>query len=107
MTQNIFIIAILISAIFGSASAFHYKHKLEEIRMKNHINDKNTIQLVRTISALAEDIRIATYPGECDILTKEIIGEECDLGNYMEWAGPKLENKTATLLNQLSALNKE
>ena len=75
--------------------------------MQNHINDKNTIQLVRSISALAEDIRIASYPGECDLLTKKIIGEECDLGNYMEWAGPQLEHETAKLLNQLRPLNKD
>ena len=101
MTQNIFIITILISAIIGSASAFHYKYKLEALTTQNHINGKNTIQLVRTIADLAEDIRIVTYPGECDTLTQEIIGEECDLGNYMEWAGPQLEHETAALLSQL------
>ena len=98
---------MLVSTILGTASALHYKYKIEEITMQNHINDKNTIQLVRTISALAEDIRVATYPGECDLLTKKIIGEECDLGNYMEWAGPQLENETAKLLNQLRPLNKD
>ncbi|WP_345974702.1 hypothetical protein [Sulfurimonas sp. HSL3-7] len=50
------------------------------------------------ISTLAKNIRIATYPSECDDLTKDIIGEECDLGNYMEWAGPALEDNTQQLL---------
>ena len=75
----------------------HAKAGLEEVTMQKHINDKSTMELVRNILALAEDIRIATYPTDCDALTKEIIGEECDLGNYMEWAGPELENETKKL----------
>ena len=71
------------------------------MRMQTHINDSDTIQLVRTIADLAKDIRIVTYPGECDIMTKEIIGEECDLGNYMEWAGPKMEKQTEALLSRI------
>lgn len=102
MTQTIFIIIILISTILGSAFVLHYQWKIEEVTLQKHINDKSTLKLVRSISALAEDIRIATYPGECDLLTKEIIGDDCDLGNYMEWAGPKLEHDTAKLLSQLS-----
>ena len=103
MTQNIIIIAILISATLGSASAFHYKYRLEEMRMQHHINDRDTIHLVRAIADLAKDIRIVTYPGECDVMTKEIIGEECDLGNYMEWAGPLLEYEVKQLSHLLEA----
>ncbi len=107
MIQNIFITIILISTILSTATALHFKDKVEAVTTQKHISDKNTIQLVQTISALAQDIRIVTYPGECDLLTKKIIGEECDLGNYMEWAGPKLEHEVAKLLKQLRPLNKD
>jgi len=96
LLQNI-LIPMLLTSIFGTASALYYKNRLEEFSMQKHINDKSTMELVRNILALAEDIRIATYPTDCDALTKEIIGEECDLGNYMEWAGPELENETKKL----------
>jgi len=82
---------ILLITITGSASTLYYKTRIEQISMQKHINDKKTMKLVRELRALAEDIRIATYPTSCDALTKEIIGEDCDLGNYMEWAAPHLE----------------
>ena len=96
--QNIFITMMLFTSILSTASALHYKNRLEEFTVKKHINDKSTIVLVRKITDLAEDIRIVTYPTDCDDLTKEIIGEECDIGNYMEWAGPHLEHETRQLL---------
>ena len=98
LLQNIFIIFMLLTSILGTASALHYKNRLEEFRTQKHINDKSTMELVRSISDLAKDIRIATYPTNCDALTQEIIGESCDLGNYMEWAGPELEHETKQLL---------
>ncbi len=97
LLQNILIPIMLLTSIFGTASALYYKNRLEEVTMQKHINDKKTMELVRSISALAEEIRIATYPTDCDALTKEIIGEECDLGNYMEGAGPELESQTKQL----------
>jgi len=95
-------VVILISTAFCSLFALHYYNEIELMREQKHINDKSTLRLVRAISTLAEDIHIATYPGECDLLTKEIIGEECDLGNYMEWAGPTLDQEIKILLTQLS-----
>ena len=74
--QNIIILTILLVTIIGLTSTFHYKSRLEKFTMKKHINDKSTMRLVREITDLAKDIRIATYPGECNILTKEIVGDD-------------------------------
>lgn len=96
--QNVTTAVLLIVSILGTVSTLHYKNRLKELTVQKHINDKSTMVLVRKITDLAKDIRIATYPTDCDDLTKEIIGEECDLGNYMEWAGPHLEHETQQLL---------
>ena len=102
LLQNIIILILLLISTLGTAFAFHYKYSLETFTMQRHINDKSTMKLVREISELTQEIRIVTYPGECDDITKEIIGDDCDLGNYMEWAGPYLEDETKQLLILLS-----
>ena len=96
--QNIAITVLLIISMLATASTLHYKNRLKEFTMRKHINDKSTIALVRQISDLSKDIRIATYPTDCDDLTKEIIGDDCDVGNYMEWAGPHLQRQAEELL---------
>ena len=96
--QNIAIVILLMTSVLTTASTLHYKQRLKEIAMNKHINDKSTIALVRQITDLANDIRIATYPTECDDLTKEITGKDCDIGNYMEWAGPRLQKQVDELL---------
>lgn len=54
-------------------------------------------ELADDINDLARDIEIATGPGECDNNTKKIIGDDCDLGDYMEWAGPELVSRSERL----------
>ena len=93
------LIAILIlSLLFSIATALYYQKKLNQVKTENRLRTKSTIALAGKISALAKNIRIAAYPSECDDRTKEIIGEECDLGNYMEWAAPALEDDSQQLL---------
>ncbi len=97
-TQHTIILIMLFISTIGTASAFYYKNRLETFTVQRDINNKSTIKLIHKINDLAIDIRIATYPTECDDLTKKIIGDDCDLGNYMEWAGPHLEQETKQLL---------
>ena len=93
------LIAILFLPLLSSAvTAFYYQKKLDLVKTEKSLYSQKTLMLAGKISALAKDIRIATYPSECDDRTKEIIGEECDLGNYMEWAGPALEENSQQLL---------
>ena len=89
--------------MIATASTLHYKNRLKEFTLQKHINDKSTIALVRQIAELTKEIRIATYPTDCDDVTKEIIGDDCDVGNYMEWAGPHLEHETKQLLILLNS----
>ena len=96
--QNVTTAVLLVVSILGTVSTLYYKNRLKELTVQKHINDKSTMVLVRKITDLAKDIRIATYPTDCDDLTKEITGEKCDIGNYMEWAGPHLEHETQQLL---------
>ncbi len=98
MLSNTILIILLTTTLVSTGSAYHYKNKFEALSSQPHINTKSTIHLVRELSALATDIRIATYPSECDEQTQAIIGEGCDLGSYMEWAGPALEKETDALL---------
>ena len=89
---------LLFSLLFSIAMVLHCHKKLKMIKTENRLKQRNTLILATRIHELANNIRIATYPSECDDRTKEIIGEECDLGNYMEWAGPALEDNTQQLL---------
>lgn len=100
--HNALLMILLISAFFGTASALYCRQRFEALEAATLRKERDTVALARTISTLARDIRIATYPSECDEPTKKIIGASCDLGNYMEWAGPRLENETEQLLLLLS-----
>ncbi len=99
--HTFFITLMFLTSLLATASALHYKNTLDALRVKQHHTDKRTITLATNLNHIARDIRIATYPTECDALTKKIIGEECDLGNYMEWAAPHLERETERLLLQV------
>ncbi len=95
--HNFFMTFMLLTSLLSTASALHYKNSLDALKIEQLRTKKRTIILATEISLIARDIRIATYPTECDALTKKVIGEKCDLGNYMEWAGPYLEDKTERL----------
>lgn len=95
--QKIIILVIVTIAVIAITTSLYYKNRFEACHTRIHTLDERTLPLIRQINTLATEIRIATYPGECDAGTKEIIGEACDLGNYMEWAGPELERETNAL----------
>lgn len=92
------IFILFLPLLLAIATVLLCQKNLNQIKTENRLKNKNTLILAGKINTLANNIRIATYPSECDDLTKEIIGEECDLGNYMEWAGPALEDNTQQLL---------
>ena len=97
MLQNTFIAIILTTTVIAAASAFHYKVKFDSLSTQTHINDKNTINLVRDISQLVNDIHLVSHHSDCSEMTQAVIGAECDLGNYMEWAGPELKKEAEEL----------
>ncbi len=99
-------VVILLLSLSIVALSLCYRGKLAQIQTENREKRKSTIALARKIAHLAKDIRIATAPADCDTLTREIVGESCDIGNYMEWAGPHLENETAELHLLLSDPNR-
>lgn len=82
--------------------SLYYREKPEQVQTENREKRKNMLAITRKIALLAKDVRVATGPAPCDALTREIVGESCDVGNYMEWAGPHLENETAKLHRLLS-----
>jgi len=75
--------------------------RLNRLEAQYRMEKKSSVRLARDVARLAREIRIATYPAGCDAPAKEILGEECDVGNYMEWAGPHLERETQRLLELL------
>jgi len=97
MLNNTMIVLMLTTTIIAATSAFHYKTKFDNLSTQSHINSKSTIHLVRELSELASDIRLVTHHTDCSEITMEIIGENCDLGSYMEWAGPELAKETQAL----------
>ena len=99
--QKLLTITLFITSLLASAAAIYYKSDLDLRDSQQQSNNQNIIKLVHQISTLARDIRVATYPTACDEETIKIIGESCDVGNYMEWAGPELEHETEALLIQL------
>ena len=101
--QKLLTITLFITSLLASAAAIYYKSDLDLRDAQQQSNNQNIIKLVHQISALTRDIRVATYPTACDEETINIIGESCDVGNYMEWAGPELEHEAEALLIQLKA----
>lgn len=100
MFQKLLIISLFIITLITTASAIYYSADLSRYKSQKHINDKKTIKLVRELSLLAKDIRIVTYPTACDRETINIAGD-CDVGNYMEWAGPEMQQQVEALLSSL------
>jgi len=99
MSKQILLMTILLSAaLLNGIAAFYYKSHFDALQTQYRHHNQKTRHIVIEVSQLAKDIRIATYPTACDAATKAIIGENCDLGNYMEWAGPQLEHRTQQLL---------
>ncbi|MGB6019384.1 MAG: hypothetical protein WBF77_07280 [Sulfurimonadaceae bacterium] len=92
--QNILIALLLITI----TATLYYKKRLYQLETQHQMKKESTLKLAHKVAYLAKDIRIATYPTDCDEVTREIIGESCDLGNYMEWAGPELESEAGELL---------
>lgn len=101
LLQNRVLIIMLCISLVSMAAALHYKNSLDRVTMRQKAENKNLLKRLQGLSQLSRDIRIATYPTVCDTKTKAIIGEACDLGNYMEWAGPELEQKTGQLLDEI------
>jgi hypothetical protein len=90
---------LLLSSIVFS---LYYREKLELVQTEDRERRRSTLLLAGKVTLLARDIRIATSPAACDALTKEIVGDSCDIGNYMEWAGPHLEKESRRLHQLLS-----
>ena len=94
MLQKVLLLVMFSLTLSTSALAFYYKEQ-SNIRHKSKLEVQHHIN---SINKLAKEIRIATYPSTCDELTQKITGKECDIGNYMEWAGPQLEDEVQQLL---------
>ena len=77
--------------------ALHYQEALATLQQKQI----KSISIAKELTHFSTRLRIATYPTACDERSKEILGKDCDLGNYMEWAGPHLEAETRVLLKLL------
>jgi len=95
-------VVLLLLMLPGIVFSLYYREKLTQLQTENREKRKSTVTLARKIARLAKDIRIVTSPADCDALTREIVGDSCDIGNYMEWAGPHLENETEKLFLLLS-----
>jgi len=105
LQKKVFVIIFCITAV-AVGSALHYKNRVEQITAAQQKRNSDLLIRVQTIAQLSREIRIATYPTACDAVTKEIIGEACDLGSYMEWAGPELEQESYRLLDVVKASQK-
>ena len=85
------------STLGTSLLALHYQKELDLLQQKQI----TSISMAKALTHFSSNLRIATYPTTCDTESKTILGEHCDLGNYMEWAGPHLEEETKVLLEFL------
>ena len=85
------------STLGSSLLALHYQKELDLLQEKQI----TSISMAKALTHFSSNLRIATYPTACDTKSKVILGEDCDLGNYMEWAGPHLEEETRVLLEFL------
>jgi len=83
------------------SAALYLYDRLNRLETQYRQEKERSVSIARDVARLAKEIRIATYPAGCDAPAKEILGEECDVGNYMEWAGPHLERETQRLLELL------
>jgi len=96
-----FVIVLLsIATVVSTLTALYYKHQLHQSTGTAQLSEAAMVQLQQIQKHITE-IRIATYPNGCDAMAQKVMGERCDVGNYMEWAGPNVENEVETLLNTL------
>jgi len=91
------VLLLFCTTLGSSLLALHYQKALTTLQQKQI----KSISIAKELTNFSTNLRIATYPTVCDEKSKEILGEDCDLGNYMEWAGPHLEAETKVLLELL------
>ena len=89
------------STLGSTLLALHYQSEVVQLQQKR----QKSITLAKQISSFSTELRIATYPTACDEQSQAILGEACDLGNYMEWAGPHLEAESDRLVEMLTNNN--
>ena len=89
------------STLGSSLLALHYQAQVVQLQQKQ----QESITLAKQLNTFSTELRIATYPSACDKRSQAILGEACDLGNYMEWAGPHLEAETDRLVELLTNSN--
>ena len=90
---------LLCTTIGATMLTLHYQDKLTKL----HRQHTKSISQVKKLALFSKELRIASYPTACDKQSQKILGADCDLGNYMEWAGPHLEHETKHLLETLTA----
>jgi len=100
MNKQIILAALLLVSL---SSTLYLYDRFKRQETQYLLEKERSLRVARGVAKLAREIRIATYPTGCDALAREVVGEECDVGNYMEWAGPHLEDETDRLLLLLQA----
>jgi len=101
MYRNVILILLSILSVVTTISTINYKSALREIREEQRYKEAEMLMQLRSLLTLSKDVQIATYPTSCDPESRRILGEECDVGNYMEWAAPLLVHKTQILIRSL------
>ena len=97
MIMKALTLLLLCTTLGSSLLALHYQEALLSLQQKQI----RSVSIAKRLRDFSSRLRIATYPSVCDEKSKKILGEHCDLGNYMEWAGPHLETEARVLLKVL------
>lgn len=101
MQRNIFLILLIAISLSTTASTLYYRSMLYSLTQDQKQKEAEILTTLQTLHTLMQDVQVATYPTPCDQKSRRILGEECDVGNYMEWAAPLMVHTTETLISSM------
>ena len=98
------VIMMLFSAIIVlTYSNYNYSKEIHQFKLSQQTYQQEHHLLLLDLQKFSQELYLTTQPYPCTLETEKLLGEHCDLGNYMEWALPELQEQTNTLLLHLKS----
>jgi len=84
-----------------TASNYIYYTDVHQLKIAQKSYQEKHKLLLLELQQFSQELYLAAQPYPCTQATEKLLGEHCDLGSYMEWALPQLQQHTQTLLLHL------
>ena len=92
---------LLLLSFTLTCTTYYYYQAYHSLQIAQKAYEQNEEHLVMSLYLMTEELNLVAYPNSCTAKQEQVLGEQCDLGNYMEWILPQLHTQTQNMLNHL------